>query len=73
MREGAAQVLAEALADLLGEGAWSLQASGRTLRHLGCQSEGLELRRLARGVLAHQHEVAGVGHQHQPVALLVAT
>ena len=35
------------------------------------QTEGLQPGRVALRVLAQQHEVAGVGHQHQPVALPV--
>ena len=36
------------------------------------QSEAFEFRRTARCVLAHEYEVAGVGHQHQPVVVPVA-
>ena len=37
------------------------------------QSESLQLRRTARRILAHQHEVAQVGHQHQTIVVPVAT
>ena len=39
----------------------------------GRQPEGFELRRAARRVLAHQHEVARIRHQHQPVAAPILT
>ena len=70
MRERPAEILAQAGADLLGEGAWHLQPSvelGLVFR----QPEGFQLRRTACCVVADQHEVARVGHQHNAVAAAV--
>ena len=71
MGQRTAQVLGQTGADFAGEGAGGLQA---LLELLGAfsQPEGFQLRRAALGVLAHEHEVAGVGHQHETVAVPVA-
>ena len=68
MRQRPAQVLAQAGPDLAGEGARLLQLVVEVLRTVR-QPEGFEPQSTARRVLAHQHEVARVRHQHQPVAV----
>ena len=68
MRQRPAQVLAQAGPDLAGEGARLLQLAVEVLRTVR-QPEGFEPHSTARRVLAHQHEVARVRHQHQTVAV----
>ena len=69
--EGAAEVLPQGCANLPGEGAGMLQLRLKLREGTG-QPEGLQLGGPALGVLAQQHEVAGVGHQDQAVTLPVA-
>ena len=71
MRQRPPQVLGQAGADLPGEGAGRLQALLELLGALR-QPEGLELGGKARRVLPEEHEVAGVGHQHEAVVVPVA-
>ena len=71
MRQRPAQIFAKTRADLAGEGARLLQPAVEVVRAVR-QAEGLQLRRAARRVLAHQHEVARIGHQNQSVAVPVA-
>ena len=66
MGQGAAQVLGQRQAGLVSEGARVLQLLVEVSSGF-CQAEGLQLGGISVGVLAQQHEVAGVGHQHQPV------
>ena len=61
-----AQVLTQACAHIACEGPRPLQLGVKLLLRLR-KSEGLQLHGVALGVLSHQHEVAGVGDQHEPV------
>ena len=67
MGQGPAEVLHQPRGRILGEGPGRFQP-GLKGRSGISQPEGLQLDRLARAVLAQQHEVSGVGHQYQPVA-----
>ena len=67
VRERAAKVLAQARANFAGEGARFFQQAIECFRAVS-QLEGLQLCRTACHVLAHQHEVARVRHQHKTVA-----
>ena len=69
--QGPAEILGQAGTHVAGEGARRLQA---LLELLGAcrQPEGLQPGGKARGVLPDEHEVAGVGHQHEAVAVPVA-
>ena len=71
MRQCTGEIFAQTRAHVAGEGARLLQ---QALERLGAasQPESLQLRRATRDVLAHQHEVVRVRHQHQPVAAIVA-
>ena len=69
--QGAAQVLGQRRPDAVGEGAGVLQLGLEVGGGVG-QPEGLQLGRVALGILAQQHKVAGVGDQHETVALPVA-
>ena len=71
MRQGPAEVFAQTGPDPAGEGARLLQQTVELLG-VGCQLERFKLCRQAVGVLAHQHEVAGVGDQNQAIAAPVA-
>ena len=71
VRQRPAQVLAQPGADLLGEGARRFEPGLELLLCAG-QSECLQPRGPARRVLSEQHEVAGVGDQHEPVPAPVA-
>ena len=71
MGQRPAQVLSQAGADVTREGARRLKPGLEVLRGAG-QPEGLQPGGAARRVLAEQHEVAGVGHQHEAVAPPVA-
>ena len=66
MGECAAEVLAEGGADIAGEGA-GLFEPGLELVLCPGEPEGLQPGWVARGVLAEQHEVAGVGDEHEAV------
>ena len=66
MGECAAEVLAEGGADIAGEGA-GLFEPGLELVLCPGEPEGLKPGWVARGVLAEQHEVAGVGDEHEAV------
>ena len=69
--QGAAQVLGQRRTDAVGEGAGVLQL-GLEVGGGVCQPEGLQLDGLPLRVLPQQHKVAGVGDQHETVALPVA-
>ena len=71
MGEGAADVLAESWAGVAGEGAGLLEP-GLELVLCPGEPEGLQPGWIARGVLAEQHEVAGVGDEHEAVPAPVA-
>ena len=71
MRERTAQVLAQAGAHIASEGPRRFQSRVERLLRLG-KAEGLQLHGIALGVLSHQHEVACVGNQHEPVKAPVA-
>ena len=71
MRKRTAQVLAQAGAHVSGKDPRRLQPGVKRLLRLG-KAEGLQLYGVALRVLSHQHEVAGVGDQHEPVATPVA-
>ena len=71
MRQRPAQVLAQARTDVVRERP-RFPESARKRVLVGGQPECFELRRTARRILAHQHEVARVRHQHQPVAPPIA-
>ena len=71
MRQRPAQVLSQSGADLFGEGARRLQPRLELSRRVR-QPEGLQSDGVAGGVLSDQHEVAGVGDQHEPVPAPVA-
>ena len=71
MGQRTGEIFAQARAQVAGEGARLLQAALKRLS-AASQPESLQLRRATRGVLAQQHEVARVGHQHQAVAAPVA-
>ena len=68
--EGAAEVLAQGRADVAGEGA-GLFEPGLELVLCPGEPEGLQPGWVARGVLAEQHEVAGVGDEHEAVPVPV--
>ena len=69
--EGAAEVFAEGRADVAGEVAGRLEP-GLELALCRGEPEGLQPGWVARGVLAEQHEVAGVGDEHEAVLAPVA-
>ena len=69
--EGAAEVFAEAGADVAGEGAGRFEA-GLELVLGGGEAEGLEPSGVACGVLAQEDEVAGVGDEDEAVPVPVA-
>ena len=71
VEQGTAQVLGQRQADAAGEGAGVLQLGLEVGGGVG-QPESLQLGRIALRVLAQQHEIVGVGHQDEPVALPVA-
>ena len=71
MRQGPAEIFAQTGPDAAGKRARRLQQMVELLGVMG-QPEGLELCRQAVGVLAHQHEIAGVGYQDQSIAAPVA-
>ena len=66
------EIFTKARADVAGEGARLLQLAAEVLRIVR-QLEGFEFGRTARPVLTHQHEIARVRHQHQPITAPVAT
>ena len=68
--QGAAEVLPQGCANVPGEGTGMLQL-GLEVRQGTGQPEGFQRGRTALGVLAQQHEVTGVGDQHQVVVLPV--
>ena len=72
MRQGAAQVLTQRGPNVVGKGAGVLQLRLEGGGGPG-QPESFQLGRAALRVLAQQHEVAGIGDQHQPVTVPVAT
>ena len=71
MGQHAGQVLAQARSDFIREGPRTFQLRVELRRRIG-QPQRLQAHWIAGGVLAHQHEVAGVGDQHLPVALPIA-
>ena len=71
VRQRAGQILAKPRTHLAGEGARRLQPAREVFGTVR-KPKALQLRRTACRVLAHQHEIASVGHQHQPVAAPVA-
>ena len=71
MRQCPAQIFPQARADLTGKSTRTLQ-SLRELRRTCRQPERFELSRSPRRILAYQHEVARIGHQHQPIAIPIA-
>ena len=71
MGEGAAEVLAQSAAHVVGEGRGRLQPGLEVLGGVG-QPEGLQLGGPALRVLSEQHEVAGVGDEHEAVRAPVA-
>ena len=71
VRQGTGKIFAQAGADVAGEGARSIQLAVEVAGAVG-QPEGFELRRAARRVLAHQDEIARVGHQNQAVTVPIA-
>ena len=71
MGQHPAQVLAQAGADLSGEGPWPIQPCVE-FRIRSRNPEGFQSYRLARRILPHQHKVPGIGDQHPPVAIPVA-
>ena len=70
--QGAAEIFPEPGTDCTGKGARCFQSTCKVFGG-GCQPEGFERGRMAVGVFAHQDEIARVGHQHQAVALPIAT
>ena len=70
MGQGAAQVLAEGLPDVLGEGPGVLEPLFELAGGTG-QPEGLQLDGLAVSVLPQEDKVPGVGDQDQPVVVPV--
>ena len=66
-----AQVLTQTGAHVAGKCPRRLQPGVKFLLRLG-KTEGLQLNSVALGVLSHQHEVPGVGDQHEPVKTPVA-
>ena len=71
VRQCAGQVFAEAGPGRPGKCARRFQFAPEAVRAVR-EAEGFELRRAARRVLAHQHEIARVGHEHQPIAFPIA-
>ena len=71
VRQRPAQVLGQAGANVAGEDVRRLQTLLELLGALR-QPEGLEPGGKARRVLPDEHEVAGVGHQHETIAVPVA-
>ena len=71
MGQCATEIFTQAGADFAGEGARFLQPPRERFRAVS-QPEGLQLRRPANCILAEQHEVARIGHQHQSIAAPVA-
>ena len=71
MRQRAGEIFGEPRASLAGEGAGLLDAAPERVLAVR-QPEGFEPRRAARFVLAEEHEVARVRHQHRPVAAPIA-
>ena len=69
--QGAAEIFPQSGAGVAGEGPWGLQP-GLEVGGGSGQPEGFQLGGAALRVLAEQHEVAGVGDQHQSVAVPVA-
>jgi len=68
---GPTEVLAQARADLTGEGARGLEAAVE-LGLVGCQPEGLQLGGIVRGAFTDEHELARIRDQHHAVARPVA-
>ena len=65
------EIFAQACAEFASEGARLLQAAVEVVR-ADRHPEGFQLRGPARRVLTHQHEIARVRHQHQPLPAPVA-
>ena len=71
VRQRAGEILSEAGTDRPGKCPGPFQLRQEVVCAVG-SPKGLQLRGAARRVLAHQHEVAHVGHEHEPVASPVA-
>ena len=71
MGQRATEIFTQPGADFAREGTRCLQPVPERFR-IFRQPEGLQLRRPANCILAEQHKVARIGHQHQPIAAPVA-
>ena len=71
VRKRPAKILPQTGAHVAGEGPRRFQPVEKRLLRLG-KAEGLQLYGVALRVLSHQHKVAGVGDQHEPVTTPVA-